>query len=115
MWGEGRGERLSPFAADFLENYEIVVEYPEGVSVSTKEAYSNVIPRETMSERLLPLKEVLSMPVGQWKQHLVNDFERSVFPIYPKIAELKRNMYERGAVYASMSGSGSALFALFEK
>lgn len=115
MWGEGRGEKLSRFDASFLERYEIVVEHPKGVSVSTKEAYSAVLPRECMQEAPLPLREVLAIPVQEWKNQLVNDFERSVFPLHPEVAELKQSLYDRGAVYASMSGSGSAVFALFEK
>lgn len=115
MWGEGRGEKLSSFDASFLDSYEIVVEFPQGVSVSTREAYSAVLPRERMQEAPLPLGEVLAMPVQEWKEHLVNDFERSVFPLHPEIEQLKRSLYDRGAVYASMSGSGSAVFGLFEK
>lgn len=115
MWGEGRGERLSPYAADFLDSYEIVVEFPQGVSVSTKEAYSAVLPRERMEQPPMPLRDALALPVEQWRDSLVNDFERSVFPLHPEIPALKQSLYNRGAIYASMSGSGSAVFGLFEK
>lgn len=115
MWGEGRGEMLQPYDASFLDKYEIVVEFPQGVSVSTKEAYSAVLPRERMAQAPLPLREVLALPVEQWRELLVNDFERSVFPLHPEIPALKQSLYDRGAVYASMSGSGSAVFGLFEK
>ena len=107
MFGEGRGEILSPFDID-LSRYEIRVEIPEGVAVSTKEAYSGIVPRCGRD-----LREVLSRPVNEWKELLVNDFEETVFRLHPEIAALKRRFYDEGAVYAAMSGSGSAVFGLF--
>ena len=107
MFGEGRGEILSPFDID-LSRYEIRVEIPAGVAVSTKEAYSGIVPRCGRD-----LREVLSKPVGEWKEQLVNDFEETVFRLHPEIVALKRRFYEEGAVYAAMSGSGSAVFGLF--
>ena len=53
------------------------------------------------------------MPVEEWKKHMVNDFEESVFPQYPAIGEIKEEMYKQGAIYASMSGSGSSVYGLF--
>ena len=61
-----------------------------------------------------PLREALSRPVEEWDGILVNDFEETVFAKYPELAAIKRSLYDSGAVYASMSGSGSALFALFK-
>ena len=61
----------------------------------------------------LPISDILHLPVSSWKDLLVNDFERSVFPKHPEIAALKEGFYERGAAYSAMSGSGSAVFALF--
>jgi 4-diphosphocytidyl-2-C-methyl-D-erythritol kinase len=58
---------------------------------------------------------VLSRPVEQWKDLLVNDFEKTVFDKYPELGLIKQSLYDSGAVYASMSGSGSALFALYRK
>ena len=63
----------------------------------------------------LPLREALAAPVCEWKKLLVNDFEKTVFDRYPILASVKQSLYDSGAVYASMSGSGSALFALYEK
>ncbi|MBQ1936174.1 MAG: 4-(cytidine 5'-diphospho)-2-C-methyl-D-erythritol kinase, partial [Bacteroidales bacterium] len=85
------------------------------VKVSTKEAYSGVIPRDRRESARAALRGVLELPIEQWKEELVNDFEDSVFPLYPEIAALKADFYEQGAVYASMSGSGSAVFGIFEK
>lgn len=113
MFGEGRGEILTPYEID-LSGYEIRVEIPQGVSVSTKEAYSKVVPRDLLPEQM-SLREALSRPVEEWKDCLVNDFEPSVFALYPQIEALKNSMYERGAVYASMSGSGSSVFGIFRK
>lgn len=109
MIGEGRGEILSPFCLD-LSSYEIRVEVPAGVSVSTREAYSGIVP----GLPAVPLREALSRPVGEWKDVLVNDFERSVFDVHPEIEALKNRFYAEGAVYSSMSGSGSSVFALFK-
>ena len=112
MFGEGRGDVLTDYDID-LSGYDIRVEVPEGVHVSTSEAYSRVIPRERLA--LPPLREALRYPVEMWPDVLFNDFESSVFPIYPAVEALKRRFYDEGAVYASMSGSGSAVFGLFRK
>ena len=112
MFGEGRGDVLTDYDID-LSEYDIRVEVPEGVHVSTTEAYSRVIPRERLA--LPPLREALRYPVEMWPDVLFNDFESSVFPIYPAVEALKQRFYDEGAVYASMSGSGSAVFGLFKK
>ena len=114
MFGTGRGELLEPYDID-LSAWDIRVEIPEGPGVSTREAYSGIVPRERRSETLMPLREALSRPVSEWRDVLVNDFERTVFPLHPEIAALKERMYADGAVYAAMSGSGSSVFGLFKK
>lgn len=114
MLGEGRGERLTDFSLD-LENLRIELRMPEGVHVSTREAYSRVVPREKDAAGRMPLREALALPVEQWKDALVNDFEASVFALYPAVEAEKRRLYEQGAVYASMSGSGAAVFGIFRK
>lgn len=114
MIGEGRGEILKDYHID-LSRYEIKVEVPNGIKVSTKEAYSGVMPRDRQTKARAPLTVALELPIELWKGELVNDFEDSVFPQYPQIAELKQSFYDKGAIYASMSGSGSAVFGIFEK
>lgn len=110
MIGEGRGEILSEYPLE-EEQYEIQVITPAGISVSTAEAYGGIVP--ALPE--IPLREALARPVEQWDGVLVNDFETTVFAKYPELAAIKRSLYDSGAVYASMSGSGSALFAIYKK
>ena len=122
MFATGRGEVLEPFDLD-LSGYRFEVVVPEGVSVSTREAYAG-LDAEARSNRsyrpefrdagsTIALREALKLPIEQWKEAVVNDFERSVFPLHPKIAELKEEMYEKGAIFAAMTGSGSAVFGIF--
>jgi 4-diphosphocytidyl-2-C-methyl-D-erythritol kinase len=63
----------------------------------------------------LSLKEIIIHPIESWKKNLVNDFEEIIFPRYPEIRSIKEKLYESGAVYASMSGSGSAVYGIFKK
>lgn len=112
MVGRGRGELLSPYDLD-LDGYRIEVSMPDGCRVSTREAYSDVVPRDRRTAVMPGLEEALSRPVPEWRDVLVNDFEPSVFAAHPEIAALKEDFYRRGAVYASMSGSGSAVFGIF--
>ena len=108
MLGSGRGEILEPFEID-LSGYRIEVTVPEDIAVSTADAYRGIVPKIPDT----PLREVLSHPVEEWKGLLVNDFETTVFAKHPRLAEIKQSLYDNGAVYAAMSGSGSALFALY--
>jgi 4-diphosphocytidyl-2-C-methyl-D-erythritol kinase len=108
MLGTGRGEILEPLDVN-LSDYRLEVMVPERIAVSTADAYRGIVPRQPAC----PLREVLSRPVESWKDLLVNDFETTVFAKYPRLAEIKQSLYDGGAVYASMSGSGSALYALY--
>lgn len=113
MFGSGRGEILEEFSLpeDFHLRYEIKVVVPEGIAVSTVDAYRGIVP----SVPPVPLRERLSYPVENWKDSLSNAFEETVFKKYPVLAEVKRSLYDTGAVYASMSGSGSAFFAIYPR
>jgi 4-diphosphocytidyl-2-C-methyl-D-erythritol kinase len=104
----GRGEVLAPSAVS-LSDYFIKIVNP-GIHVGTKEAYAGVVPETGRSA----LGSVLSQPISCWKDSLVNDFELSVFDRHPAIGEIKSALYEEGAVYAAMSGSGSTVFGIFE-
>ena len=105
----GRGEILEPVPVD-LSAWKIVVEIPP-VHVNTAEAYSLVTPRKPET----PLREIIKLPVEAWKGKLINDFEEPVMNRYPVIREVREKLYHQGAVYAAMSGSGSAVFGLFGK
>jgi 4-diphosphocytidyl-2-C-methyl-D-erythritol kinase len=106
-FAEGIGNLLSPVPLS-LDGYRLVVITPN-VFVSTREAFSHIKPRKPEYS----LKEIITRPVSEWKRWMKNDFEESVFPQYPIIREVKAELYEQGAVYAAMSGSGASLFGLF--
>ena len=110
MFATGRGEVLEPFDLD-LSGYRFEVVVPEGVSVSTREAYAGL--KLPLGGTALQLREALALPIEQWHNAVVNDFEGSVFQGHPEIAALKAEMYAKGAVYAAMTGSGSAVFGIF--
>ncbi len=102
----GRGEVLEPVNVDLKGDYLVLIKPP--IHISTQEAYAGVkpaIPKQRLSEVL--------QDKGSWKELLVNDFEASLFPKFPVLAEIKANLYTQGAYYAAMSGSGSTLFGLF--
>ena len=109
MIGEGRGEILSECQLS-LDGYEVQVVTPAGIAVSTKDAYGGIRPH--LPE--VALRDALAKPVEQWDGVLVNDFEETVFAKFPELAAIKKSLYDSGAVYASMSGSGSALFAVYK-
>ncbi len=108
MMGSGRGEILTPFPLD-LSRFRLEIVVPEGVHVSTADAYRGIVPKAPAK----PLAAILRQDPASWKEELVNDFEATVFAKYPSLRQYKAGLYERGALYAAMSGSGSALFGLF--
>ncbi len=106
----GRGEIMTPVEVDLAGKWLVILK-PETVSVSTAEAYAGITPCEEGT----PVAEIIKRPVGEWRGELVNDFEEGVFARHPEIAALKSLLYDEGAVYASMSGSGSAVFGIFDR
>ncbi|HQQ97325.1 MAG TPA: 4-(cytidine 5'-diphospho)-2-C-methyl-D-erythritol kinase [Cyclobacteriaceae bacterium] len=109
MMGRGRGEILSPANASLKGYFLMLIKPP--VHVSTAEAYAGITPEIPLIE----LSILLQTPVSAWKDKVQNDFEKSVFARFPEIAAIKKRCYEAGAVYASMSGSGATVFALFDR
>lgn len=111
MIGTGRGERLEPVGemADLRGWWLGLVKPPVGVS--TAEAYSLITPR--LPEE--PLREILRRPVEQWRGRLVNDFQEPLERRLPVLREIREALYDSGAVYAALSGSGSTVFGLFRE
>lgn len=108
-FAEGIGNVFSPVSLS-LKGYHLVLIKPD-IFVSTKAAFSLIKPQKPVE----PLKEIIQYPISEWKERMVNDFEGSVFPQYPEIAQIKELLYNEGAIYAAMSGSGSSVFGIFEK
>ena len=106
---EGMGEKMISVDLD-LSDYEIKLINP-GIHISTQEAYNGVLPRTPE----LSLEEIIELPINEWKNKLQNDFEDSIFTQHSSIKDIKNYLYNDGAVYASMSGSGSVVYGLFEK
>lgn len=103
-----RGEKMQHVTLPLEGLWLAVVKPP--ISISTAEAYGGVVP----AVPAIPLRERLMRPIEEWHDLVKNDFERHLFIRYPQLAELKEMLYRSGAIYASMSGSGAALFGLFE-
>ncbi|MDQ1332190.1 MAG: 4-diphosphocytidyl-2-C-methyl-D-erythritol kinase [Bacteroidota bacterium] len=105
----GRGEVLKPVGA-VLDGYYIILLNP-GISISTRDAYMN----SDISRSEKNLQILVNQPVSDWKKILKNDFEDYVFRLYPQISGLKKALYKCGAVYSSMSGSGSTVYGIFSE
>ncbi len=105
----GKGEILAP-AVNYIDNYKILLFFP-GFPASTAEAYRGIVPDPDKNS----LISILETDIRNWKKNLKNDFEKSIFEYYPVLRDLKDKLYECGAVYASMSGSGSSIYGLFEQ
>jgi len=106
MMAKGRGEILTPF--DGLPDFKVKV-FGQKHFVSTAQAYAGIKPKMPK----IPIEEIVKKPIEEWKGLLVNDFEETIFRQYPDLAEAKEKLYAEGAAYASMSGSGSALYAIY--
>ena len=108
-YAEGIGEKLQPIDLS-LSGYYIAVVRPN-IPVPTKEAFSRIHPHYPAQN----CRETVKQPIETWRDTLINDFEESVFALHPEIGAIKQQLYDMGATYAAMSGSGSALFGLFEE
>ena len=108
-YAEGIGERLMPIELS-LKGWYLGIVRPN-IPVSTKEAFALITPKRPA----LNCQDIVRRPVEEWRQLLVNDFEGSVFAQYPEIGRIKEQLYELGAVYAAMTGSGSAVYGLFKE
>lgn len=115
-YATGIGDQLEPLPVltALSTQFTIRIEIPEDEHVSTREAYSGLDHSLFGAERP-DLRWAVRQPVAEWRNLIVNDFEQSVFRAHPAIADLKADMYRRGALYASMTGSGAAVFGLFPR
>lgn len=104
----GRGEKLTPVQLD-LSTYTMVLVNP-GIHVSTKEAFAKLKP----SIPAISLQQLIEQPLNNWKGKVINDFEEPVFKLYPAIEKIKNDLYAAGAVFASMTGTGSTVFGIFD-
>jgi len=109
VYATGTGNQWEPIVLD-MEKYFFILVKPE-VGISTKEAYSLITPRQPE----LSLNEIVKKPIHEWKAWMKNDFETPVFKKYPEICAIKQQMYDLGAVYAAMSGSGSSVYGFFHR
>jgi 4-diphosphocytidyl-2-C-methyl-D-erythritol kinase len=103
----GRGEILTQVDFD-LSRYKIVIIWP-GIHINTAEAFSYVRPFADRPS----IKEIIDLPITKWKDNLVNDFEEPLHARFPILKKIKEKLYSKGALYASLSGSGSSVYALF--
>ena len=108
VYATGIGNEFHPISLD-LSGWHIVIVKPD-VFVSTREAYSMVHPEKPITT----LDEKIKRPIEEWKDTVSNDFEKGIFALHPELNAIKTKLYELGATYAAMSGSGSALFGLFK-
>ena len=110
-YAEGIGDELMPVDGPKgnLNGYYLAIVKPD-IAVSTKEAYAAITPTATSKS----CREIVRQPIETWKEEMVNDFEAPIFKLHPELAEIKEKLYQQGAKYAAMSGSGSALFGIFE-
>lgn len=107
-YATGIGEIIEPINLN-LDGLLIAIVKP-AVSISTKEAFSMITPKKP----IVNLKEIAKEPINKWKDLMHNDFEKSMFAIHPEIQHIKEELYQHGAIYASMTGSGSAFFGIFD-
>ena len=103
----GRGEILTALEVDLKGKYLKIVN--PGIHIGTKEAYENV----TYSTQENTIRDILQKPMHEWKDSLKNDFEQFAFKKHPVLEEIKNSLYSEGAIYASMTGSGSTLFGIY--
>lgn len=110
-YAEGVGEILRPMPNVDLSGLHIVVVKPT-IHISTAQAFAGL---KSVEPKATPLSERLALPLDQWRDCITNDFEQSLFPLHPELSRAKDWLYRRGAVYASLTGSGAALYGLFRE
>lgn len=107
-YATGRGEVLENIDID-LSGYYLLIVSP-GIHISTADAFAQIKPNASIKQ----CKEIVQLPIEQWKNQLLNDFEQTVFEIHPVLKNIKEKIYNMGAIYASMTGTGSTLYGIFK-
>lgn len=112
-FAEGIGDELMPVSGpnDNMQGYYLVVVKRDDIAVSTKEAYAAITPKKPAK----CCRDIVRQPIDTWKDELINDFEAPIFALHPELADIKQRLYDLGASYAAMSGSGSAIFGIFKQ
>jgi 4-diphosphocytidyl-2-C-methyl-D-erythritol kinase len=109
VFAKGRGEIMETVPLN-LEGYSIQLICPK-IHISTANAFKGIIPQPSSFH----LHEIAMLDINDWKNHISNDFEKTLFPHYPALQQIKDQLYEQGAIYASLSGTGATVYGIFEK
>lgn len=109
VFAEGKGEVFTNLPLNLAGFYILLIK--PNIHISTQEAYANIRPKKPE----ISLKELIQTPLNDWKNLICNDFETSIFPNHPELKKIKNELYDNGAIYAAMSGSGSTLFGIFSE
>ena len=109
VFATGRGEKMSAVDVD-LSGYTFVIVNPQ-IHISTRESFALLTPKVPVKN----IEAILQQPINTWKDELINDFEKGLFQSFPEIEAVKMALYNSGAVYASMTGTGSTVFGIFDR
>jgi len=109
VFADGRGDQFSPVSIDLSGRFMVLVKPP--VHVSTADAFAGLKPAVPD----VSIRELMQLPVEEWKNQLKNDFEQPIFSKYPEVGQIKQDLYHAGATFALMTGSGSSVFAIFDQ
>ncbi len=109
VYAEGRGELFRSVDLDLSDYYVLLVK--PNFSINTKLAFNGIVPRKSE----ISLIDVCNQPISEWKRMMKNDFEATIFPFYPELKKIKQQLYDMGALYAAMSGSGSTMYGIFRE
>ena len=109
MYATGRGECMNPVDLD-LSDYSIQLICPK-LHISTVAAFKGIVPKPAS----FALENLTKLDIAEWKQHVFNDFEQTLFPHYPVLQQIKEQLYAQGAIFASLSGTGATVYGIFPK
>lgn len=105
----GKGEVLQSISINNLSGYQLLIVTPNNISINTARAYQNIQPQEEE----IPLSNLIQRPISSWKDNIKNDFEAAIFKQHPLLQKIKTTLYNKGAIYAALSGSGSSIYGIF--